>query len=95
MKCSLFGKSIVLVILFALISTTGIYAEDTVTVVGEIVDDYQIVTSDGKVYEIGNTEKGTELLDTITNEKVSVKGILHQEGDTLVIDVISYEVVAE
>ena len=97
MKRSLFGKGILMIVLFTLISAVGICAEDPVTLVGKIIDDYQLITSEGAVYEIGNTEAGAEMLDTIQDEteEISITGVLHKDGETMVINVISYKVVKE
>lgn len=93
----LLGKGMLLVILFALISTVGICADTHVTIVGKVIDDNEIITSDGEIYEIGNTEAGLDLLDSITDEtqEVSVTGVLQQEDETMVIDVISYKIIEE
>jgi hypothetical protein len=95
MKRSLLGKFVVLAILFFLISAMGVCAEETVTIVGEMMDDYQFITSDGTVYEIGNTDKGAEMLDAVKEETIRITGTLQKDNDALVINVISYEVVKE
>lgn len=95
MKRSLLRKFVVLAILFTLISAMGVCAEETVTIVGEMMDDYQFITSDGTVYEIGNTDKGAEMLDAVKEETIRITGTLQKDDDALVINVISYEVVKE
>jgi len=97
MKRSLFVKGLLVVIVIALVSVVSICAEDSVTIVGKIFEDTELVTSEGEVYEIGDTEAGMEMLDTITDEtiEISVTGVLLQDGETMVINVVSYKVVGE
>ena len=89
--------SIVFVVLFAfsLFFSSPVIAEATsVTIVGEVNDQYQIVTDDGTIYEIADTELGNELLQHI-GEVAEVKGDIEEEDDVKVFDVKSFDIKEE
>ena len=62
----------------------------TVTIVGEVNDQYQIVTKDGTIYEIADTELGEEVLKFI-GMVVEVTGVVTEEDGVKVIDVKSFK----
>jgi hypothetical protein len=62
----------------------------TVTIVGEINDQYQIVTKDGTIYEIADTELGEEVLKFI-GMVVEVTGDVKEEDGVKVLDVKSFK----
>ena len=80
----------VLAILAILISGMA-FAGDTVSLVGEINDDFQIVTDDGQAYEVMMSDQGIELIDHV-GERVKVTGEIIEDEEGRVIDVLSYEV---
>ena len=85
--------SMVLVVLLALsvfLPNPAIAEPTTVTIVGEINDQYQIVTKDGTIYEIADTELGEEVLKYI-GTVVEVTGDVTEEGGVKVIDVKSFK----
>jgi hypothetical protein len=89
--------SIVFVVLFAfsVFLSSPVIAEPTsVTIVGEVNDQYQIVAKDGTIYEIADTELGNEVLKHI-GEVVEVTGDVEEEDGVKVIDVKSFETKAE
>jgi hypothetical protein len=67
------------------------FAGDTVSLVGEINDDFQIVTDNGETYEVMMSDQGIDLIDH-AGERVRVTGEIIEEGEDRVIDVLSYEV---
>ncbi len=81
---------------FVLIMTTVLisgvaWGASTVTIVGEVNDDFQIIADGDQVYEIMTDDNGEELAGH-AGEKVKVAGeIVEDEGDR-VIKVLSYEV---
>ena len=93
-----FGRfSIVFVVLFAfsVFLSSPVIAEPTsVTIVGEVNDEYQIVAKDGMIYEIADTELGNEILKHI-GEVVEVTGDVEEEDGVKVLDVKSFESKAE
>lgn len=72
-------------------------ADETVTVVGKVNDEYQLVTAEGKVYDLGAIEESEDVLDKLVEEegkKVSVEGIVEMDGEGgSTLYVVSYEVV--
>jgi hypothetical protein len=77
----------------ALLTRTVVSAEDT-TVVGTVNDIYQVVTENNEVYEVGENQKGDELV-RLVDKKVRVTGTVEESGGAKVIMVTSYEVLGE
>jgi len=97
MKKNFARFSIVFVVLFAfsVFLSSPVIAEPTsVTIVGEVNDEYQIVAKDGMIYEIADTELGNEILKHI-GEVVEVTGDVDEEDGVKVLDVKSFESKAE
>jgi len=88
------GKTIALISLLLFYSAVSGIAGTTVTLVGELIDDYQFITDDGLVFEIGDTEKGAELLGNITSQRVKITGTLEKTDETMVIYVVRYEILS-
>ena len=76
--------------------SSPVKAESTsTTIVGEVNDQYQIVTKDGTIYEIADTELGDEVLKFI-GAVVEVTGdVIDEENGVKVIDVKSFKVKEE
>ena len=62
---------------------------DEVTVVGKINENYQIVTEDGIVYEVADTEMGNDMLNHV-GKFVEALGVVTEEKGAKVIKVTSY-----
>ncbi len=76
-------STIVLVFCIAAIGT----AQETI-IVGEVNDEYQVVSSEGKIYEVADTEKGNELVNDHIGEKVKVTGtinVMEEESENVII----------
>ena len=89
--------SIVFVVLLAFsvfLSSPVIAEPTTVTIVGEVNDQYQIVAKDGTIYEIADTELGDEVLKFV-GEVVEVTGDVKEEDGVKVLDVKSFETMEE
>ncbi len=85
--------SIVFVVLLAFsvfLSSPVIAEPTTVTIVGEVNDQYQIVTKDGTIYEIADTELGDEVLKFV-GAVVEVTGDVKEEDGVKVLNVKSFE----
>ena len=85
--------SIVFVVLlaFSVVLSSPVFAEPTsVTIVGEINDQYEIVAKDGTVYEIADTELGNELLKHI-GEVAEVTGDVEEEDGVKILEVKSFQ----
>jgi hypothetical protein len=97
MKNFFYSFSIVFLVLFSLsvfLSSPVIAEPTSVTIVGVVNDQYQIVTKDGTIYEIIDTELGNELLNYI-GEVVEVTGDVEEEDGVKDLDVKSFEVKKE
>lgn len=70
-------------------------AAGSTTIQGEVNDSYQIIASDGQVYEVTDTTEGNDLVENHTGEKVKVTGTVEQEGDTKVITITTFQVIEE
>ena len=70
-------------------------AAESTTIEGEVNDSYQIVASDGQVYEVTDTNEGNDLVENHIGEKVKVTGTVEQEGDTKVITITTFQVIQE
>jgi hypothetical protein len=93
MKKIFFRLSIVFVVLFvfSVFLSNPVIAEPTsVTIVGEVNDQYQIVAKDGTIYEIADTELGNEVLKHI-GEVVEVTGDVEEDDGVKVLDVKSFQ----
>ena len=64
------------------------------TLVGEINDENQLMTPDGKIYDIADTMEGSELFE-LTGESVSVTGTVEEEDGVKTITVESHELMDE
>lgn len=84
--------SIVSVMIVALLASTAMAG--TVSLTGEVNDNYQLVT-DGQVYEIADTPEGNDLAENHISEKVKVVGTVQESEDLKIITVASYQVIAE
>lgn len=85
--------SIVFVVLLAFsvfLSSPVIAEPTTVTIVGEVNDQYQIVAKDGTIYEIADTELGDEVLKFV-GAVVEVTGDVKEEDGVKVLNVKSFE----
>jgi len=86
---------LILSVVFILsMSMPGISLAETETIEGTVNDQYQIVTDDKQVYEIGFSDQSDKLVNEI-NKRVIVKGELETGEDNVkTIHVISYEIIA-
>lgn len=82
---------LVFVLLAVFLPATGAFSVERVTIIGTVNDDYQVVTDDGKVYEIDENEKGDELIAQV-NKKVKVTGTLEEDGGQRFIMVSDYQI---
>lgn len=79
--------------LFMLVFAGSALAAEKI-VVGQVNDNYQIVTN-GQIYEIADTATGGDLAENHVNAKVQVKGTVEERDDMKIITVISYKVLSE
>ncbi|MBR9984524.1 MAG: hypothetical protein KFF68_01315 [Desulfosarcina sp.] len=90
-------KFMMVLITLVLISAAPLaaVASESVTIQGEVNDSFQIVDSNGQVYEIAETEKGNDLVENHIGEKAKVVGTLQQDQDVKIITVTTFEILAE
>jgi hypothetical protein len=67
-------------------------AADEVSITGMINDDSQLVADSGVTYDIGDTEKGNEVMDLV-GKKVMVKGTVMESDGTKIISITSFDVI--
>ena len=93
------GKMTFMTVLITLVLMSAIplaaMASEPVTIQGEVNDSYQIVDSNGQVYEIAETEKGNDLVENHIGEKAKVVGTVQQDQDVKTITVTAFEILAE
>ena len=70
-------------------------AAGSTTIEGEVNDSYQVVASDGQVYEVTDTTEGNDLVENHIGEKVKVTGTVEQDGDVKVITITTFQVIEE
>lgn len=83
----------VLAILFLLSTAVPSFAGE-VTLVGEVNDNYQLV-SKGQVYEIADTPNGNDMAENYINAKVKVTGSVEDSADMKILTVVAFEVMPE
>ena len=78
---------------FFLMFAASAMADET-TVVGEVTDNFQIVSGD-QIYEIADTAEGNDLAENHISKKVKVTGTLEERADLKIITVTSFQVLSE
>ena len=81
------------VLMMALFSGVAI-SQDRVVVIGTVNADFQIVADNDQVFEIGDNEKGEELIGLV-DKRLRATGTVEEEDGKKVLTVISYEVIDE
>lgn len=84
---------LIAVVLLALLPIAA--AAGSTTIEGEVNDSYQVVASDGQVYEVTDTTEGNDLVENHIGEKVKVTGTVEQDGDVKVITITTFQVIEE
>jgi hypothetical protein len=84
---------IILMTVLTLVFTVSIgVAEEPVMLKGQVTEDNQLMTEDGELYDIAESENGEQVMDMV-GETVEVRGTLIDSEDTKVIQVESFTVV--
>ena len=73
----------------------AVMASEPITIQGAINDSYQMVDSNGQVYEIADTAKGNDLVENHIGETAKVVGTVQQDQDVKIITVTTFEILAE
>jgi hypothetical protein len=82
----------ILIIGFIALLASLTAAADEVSITGTINDDSQLVSDSGTTYDIGDTEKGNEVMDLI-GKKVTVKGTVMESDGAKIITITSFDVI--
>jgi hypothetical protein len=91
-KKSIIGMSILVVFMAALV-VGSVWAAESMTIVGTVSDDGNLVDESGKIYTIGDNDKAAEVTQQ-TGKKVEVKGMVEEgSGGNQTIMIESYKVV--
>ena len=61
------------------------------TITGTVNDHYQIVTDDGKIYDVGDTERGDEVTELV-DKKVKATGTVEESEGMMMISITEYEI---
>lgn len=91
-KRSIFAVSVMAFLMVSMFLSTNVLGEE-ITIKGEVNDNYQIVTENGQIYEVADTEKGNDVVLQHIGKIVKISGTINEsdEGEKI-ITVISYEV---
>jgi len=91
-KKTFFALSVMAFLIVSMFFSTNVLGEE-ITIKGEVNDNYQIVTEDGQIYEVADTDKGNEVVLQHIGKIVKISGTIEEsdEGEKI-ITVISYEV---
>jgi len=65
---------------------------DEVSITGTINGDSQLVDDSGTAYDIGDNEKGNEVMELV-GKKVSVKGTVMEAEGTKIITITAFDVI--
>ena len=72
-----------------------VLSAETVEVVGTVSPDYQILTDDDEIYDVGETTEGDQLMDFV-DQRVRVLGTVDEAEDgTKIIQVMEFQVLEE
>ncbi len=88
MKTKVF-RILSVVVLILVLAAPVLAAEVEMTIIGEVNDNYQLVTDQGEVYEVADTDSGNDLLENI-GKKVKVTGTVAEEEGIKTITVASF-----
>lgn len=83
-----------MVLLLATMLSGMAVAGGTVSIIGTINEDYQLVDNEGVVYDIADNDAGYEVAEFV-GKKVSVIGTVTEEEGSKTITIASYEVIEE
>ena len=91
-KKSIIGMSVLIVFVAALF-VGSVWAAESMTIVGTVSDDGNIVAEGGKIYQIGDNDKAAEVSEQ-SGKKVEVKGTVEEgTGGDQTIMIESYKVI--
>lgn len=81
------------ILIAVFLSIKPVSADEMIAITGTVNSEFQIVTDEGRVYSIGDNQKGMEL-DRFSGSRVEVFGTFLTEDDELVIMVIDFNIIS-
>jgi uncharacterized protein affecting Mg2+/Co2+ transport len=84
---------LLLMVLVVSLYGTAISAKKT-TIIGKVNDNYQIVTADGRIYEVEGNAQGDEVVNLV-GRQVRATGIVEESAAMNIITISSYEVIGQ
>jgi len=88
------GVGLVLIAVVVLMAPGLAVGDKAISIVGEVNDDFQVITDNDQVFEIMTDDKGKELIGH-AGARVKVTGEIVEEGGDRSLKVLSYEVLEE
>lgn len=85
-------SAVLVIAMLAVFTLPALAAEKTI--VGEVNDNYQIVTAD-QIYEIADTPEGNDLAENHISAKAKVVGTVEDRDDMKIVTVTSFQVLSE
>lgn len=67
-------------------------ASEKVTIQAQVTEDSQLLDEQGNVFDIADTEKGSELAENV-GQKVEIEGTVMEDGGVKVITVESFRII--
>ena len=89
------GKKVfIIVVALALVAflSGAAYADDEKTIMGTVNTDNQIVTADGTVFEVADTDTGTDVVELV-GQTVKVTGTIEELEKSKIITITGYQIV--
>ena len=83
--------SVVALTLVAFLSGAA-YADDEKTIMGTVNENYQIVSTDGTVFEVADNDAGDKVVDFI-GQMIRVTGTIEEHENTQIITITNYVLV--
>jgi hypothetical protein len=84
----------VFLVIMTFVMAAVTFAGNSVTIVGTVNDDYTLVDDEGEIYLIAESENGDQLAEN-AGVRVSVTGIVEEDGNGPVIHIQSYKIIRE
>ena len=83
--------SVVALTLVAFLSITA-HADDEKTIMGTVNENYQIVSTDGTVFEVADNDAGDKVIDLV-GQMIKVTGTIEEHENTKTITITDYQIV--
>jgi Icc-related predicted phosphoesterase len=88
-------KSVIIILLsmvLVVFAMSAGMAAEMVVIQGQVTEDSQIQDQEGNVFDIADTEKGSELVENV-GQKVEIEGTVLEDGGTKIITVETFRII--